>query len=934
MASAVTTALIGAAALSSSSSAQTYDPSASIPFDSTVLRGRLPNGLRYYIRQNAKPEKRLDLRLAVKAGSVLEDNDQRGLAHFVEHMAFNGTRRFPKQAIVDFLEQSGMRFGGDLNAYTSFDETVYNLTIPTDSAHLVTRAFDVLRDWAGAITFDSTEFEKERGVVTEEWRSGRGANQRVGMKHYPLQFFGSPYAERLPIGTQESLAKASRAALMRYYRDWYRPDLMAVVAVGDIDPKQVQAMIVERFSSLKGPAKPRPRTYALVPDHDTTFVSIVADKEFQGAQISVMWKLPKDSVRTIGDYRRVLVANLYAGLMGDRLGELSRQPNAPFQFAGVGRGGFVPTRDAMNAFAIVKGNAFTASLEAILQEMERVTRFGFTATELERARVNVRRSLERQVTEIDKAQSGGFAQQYVASFLSDGPSPSVKTVQTIATQVLASISVDEVNRAARDWTPPRSRVVMVSASERADVTLPTRGELLAAFDKVKRAPLVAFVDSTSDKPLVPTVPTAGRVVSSRALPESGITEWTLSNGIRVLLKPTDFRNDEIRFTARRPGGSSTFSESEQLDAVFMSLATAGAGTFSPITLQKALTGKVANVSVSVGETGESASGTASPKDIETMFQLLWLRMTQPRFDSLNFAVTKQAVASNLRNRANSPDAVFGDTISRVMTNYDKRVRLISAELLDSANIGHAFQLLKRRTEDASGFTFYFVGNFTLDSIKPSVERWIASLPADGRKSNWVDNGVRPPKGITERTVRKGTEQKAQTMLQFYGDFSYSWENRFALNALRELLDIRLREAIREEKGGTYGVGVNATGNSIPYSRYSVVINFGSAPDRVEELTARMWSVLDSVATYGASASDIAKIKEIFLRAHETNLKQNGAWLNWMRDHDEDGRDQRATLQYPALINSLTNEQLKAAARLYINKKQYARFTLLPQSPVP
>jgi len=932
--SAVTVALMAATALSSSLAAQTVDPNTPIPFDSTVRRGTLPNGLRYYIKQNAKPEKRLELRLAVKAGSVLEDTDQLGLAHFVEHMAFNGTKRFPKQAIVDFLEQSGMRFGGDLNAYTSFDETVYNLTIPTDSARLVTRAFDVLVDWAGAITFDSAEFAKERGVVIEEWRGGRGANQRVGMKHYPLQFFGSRYADRLPIGTRESLESANRAALLRFYKDWYRPDLMAVVAVGDMDPKAIEAMIVERFSTLKAPPRERARSYATVPDHDSTFVSIAADKELQGSQISVMWKLPKDSVRTVGDYRRVLVASLYSGLMSDRLAELSRQPNAPFQFAGVGRGGFVPTRDAMQAFAVVKGNAFTASLEAILQEMERVTRFGFTATELDRSRVNVRRSLERQVTEIDKAQSGGFAQQYVASFLGDGPSPSVQTVQAIATQLLAGITVDEVNRAARDWTPPRSRVVMVSAPERADVTLPTREELLAAFEKSKRAQLVAFVDSTSDKPLVPNVPTPGRVVSSRTLPETGITEWTLSNGIRVLLKPTDFRNDEIRFTARRPGGSSMFSENDQLDAMFMSLAAAGAGTFSPVTLQKALTGKVANASVNVGENGESASGTASPKDIGTMFQLLWLRMTQPRFDSLNFAVTKQAVASNLRNRANSPDAVFSDTITRVMSNYDKRIRLPSAELLDSANIGHAFQLLKRRTEDASGFTFYFVGNFSLDSLKPSVERWIASLPADGRKSNWVDRGVRPPKGISERTVRKGTEPKAQTVLQFYGDFSYSWENRFALNALRELLDIRLREAIREEKGGTYGVGVGANGSSIPYSTYFVSINFGSAPERVDELTSRMWAVLDSVAAYGASTADVAKIKEIFLRTHETNLKQNGAWLNWMRDHDEDGRDQRATLQYPTLVNSLTSDQLKAAARLYINKKQYARFTLLPQLPVP
>jgi len=916
------------------STAQPLDARATIPFDSSVVRGTLPNGLRYYIRRNAKPEKRLELRLAIRAGSVLEDNDQQGLAHFVEHMAFNGTKRFPKQALVNFLEQSGMRFGGDLNAYTSFDETVYNLTIPTDSTQLVPRAFDVLRDWAGDITFDSTEFEKERGVVLEEWRSRRGANLRVGMQHYPFQFFGSQYVSRIPIGTRETLESATRASLTRFYRDWYRPDLMAVVAVGDMDPKQIEAMIVDRFRSLSSPAKPRPRTYTVVPDHDTTFVSIASDAEYQGSTVSVMWKLPKDSIRTVGDYRRVLVAGLYSGLMGDRLNELSRQPNAPFQFAAVGRGGFVPTRDATSAFAGVKGNAFAASLEAILQEMERVTQFGFTATELERARVNILRSAERSVAEADKTVSGAFAGQYVNSFLGNGNIPSVLTAQALAKQVLPSITVEEINRAARDWTPRTNRVVMVSAPARADVTLPTRAELLAIFDKVKNAKLVAFVDSTSNKPLVPTLPSAGRVVASKVLPETGITEWTLSNGIRVLLKPTDFKNDEIRFTARRPGGSSTFAENEQLDAQFMGLAVAGAGDFSPITLNKLLTGKVASASVSVGETGESAGGSASPKDLETMFQLLWLRMTQPRFDSLNFAVTKQALVSNLRNRANSPEAAFSDTISRVMTSYDPRVRLISTALLDSANIRKSFDLFARRTSDATGFVFYFVGNFKPDSLKPLVERWIASLPASGRASNWKDNGIRPPKGISERAVRRGSEPKAQTVLQFYGDFAYSWENRLTLSALRELLDIRLREAIREEKGGTYGVQVGANGNSIPYQRYSVNISFGSAPERVDELTTRMWSVLDSVATYGASPTDLAKIKEIFLRNHESALTQNASWLNWMRDHDEDGRDQRATLQYPVLVNALTSEQIRAAAKLYLNKQQYARFTLLPSAPVP
>ncbi|MBX9929117.1 MAG: insulinase family protein [Gemmatimonadaceae bacterium] len=912
--------------------AQQWSPTTPIPFDSTVIRGTLPNGLRYFIKKNAKPEKRLELQLAVRTGSLQEDDDQRGMAHYVEHMAFNGTARFPKSAIVDFLEQSGMRFGGDLNAYTSFDETVYNLTIPTDSTHLVTRALDVMRDWAGAVSFDSLEFERERGVVLEEWRSGRGAQQRVAMKHYPYQFYGSRYTERLPIGTQQSLERASRAALMRYYADWYRPDLMAVVAVGDIDPEQLRTMIVERFGSLKNPAAPRPRVAAMIPDHDSTFVSIAADKEYQGNIITVLWKSPKDSVRTVADYRRSLVAGLYGLLMGNRLSELSQRPNTPFQFAAVVHGALTPTRDVTQAFASVKGNAFAASLEAVLLEMDRVNRFGFTATELDRARANFTRGLERQVAEADKALSAGLAQQYVGSFLSGGSVPSITTVQAIATQLMAGITIDEVNRAARDWTPTRNRVVTVSAPERADVTLPTREDLLAVFDKVKSATLVAFVDSTSNQPLVPTVPVGGKVVGVKSLPETGITEWTLSNGIRVLLKPTDFKNDEVRFSGRRPGGSSLFSDAEALDAGVMPFTLGGLGTFTPTTLSKALTGKVANASVAVSPNSELASGFASPKDLETMFQLLYLRFTAPRFDSLNFNVTKQALKTNLRNTANSPDAVFGDTISRVMSNYNPRVRLFNAAVLDSVNAARAFSLYQSRVKDASGFTFYFVGNFTLDGIRPLIERWIGALPTTPKAvSTWKDRGIRPPPGIVVRTVRKGTEPKAETTLRFHGDFAYSWENRFVLTALRELLDIRLREALREEKGGTYGVSVSQLGSWVPYKRYQVSISFGSAPERVEELTTRMWGVIDSIAAQGASDTDVAKIKEIFIRNHETALKQNASWLNWMNDHDEDGRDQRTTLRYPALVNTLTSAMLRDAANRYLTHQQYARFTLLPES---
>jgi len=918
--------------LASTASAQ--DLSAPLPADAHVVRGQFPNGLQYIIRRNKKPENRAELRLVVNAGSILEDDAQRGLAHFVEHMMFDGTKRFPKQDIVNYLERVGMRFGADLNAYTSFDETVYMLTIPTDTARLVNSALDILQDWAsGAATFDAAELKKERGVVIEEWRTGRDASTRVQYRQFPVMLQGSKYALRVPIGTKENLESFADSLAMKFYRDWYRPDLMTVIAVGDFDPTQMEASIKQRFAAIPSPKAPRLREYAAVPDHDQTLVSIETDKEYPLSSVGLLWLKPRDSVHTIADFRRTLVSSFYDGMVNARFSEISQRADAPFAFAQGGRGSFVRTKDAYQLFAGVKESGFEKAAEALLGEAERISRFGFTQTELDRQRTNLLRSMEQQYAERDKTNSSQFVDEYVSSTLWGTPIIGIEKEEPLAKSLAPTITVGEVNALSKTSFGEKNRVVLVAAAEKPEVHVPSAAAMLKVFDAAGSATLTAYVDSSSDAALVPSRPAPGKIVTERALPETGITEWTLSNGARVLLKPTDFKADELLFAARSPGGESIVPDADVIDADLSSvvMSRSGVGSFNAIALGKKLAGKKVNVAAGIDGNGEGLRGTASVQDMETMFQLAWLRMTAPRVDTSAYLAFKAQMRAMLANQKNDPEAVFGDTVEATMAQHHPRVHVLSPELLDSVDLRRAFDIYRDRFADASGFTFFLVGSFKPDSVRPLVEQYLASLPSLNRSERVKDNGIRPPAGVIQKTVRKGVEPKAATSLIFTGSCTYSFASRYALDALTELLNIRLREVLRGEKGGTYGASAGGSCSNIPYEHYNLSVEFGSSPERVDELVAAVFKVFDEIKAGTVSDSNLTKIKEIELRGHETGLKQNASWLNAMSDADEDHRDQRDFLRYPELVKGLTREMIRDAATLYLRPEQYARFTLLPEA---
>jgi len=908
-----------------------------IPLDSAVRTGTLPNGLRYYVRRNARPENRLELRLVINAGSVLEDDDQKGMAHFVEHMLFNGTRRFAKNDIVSYLESIGVRFGADLNAYTGFDETVYILPVPTDKPGLVERSFDVLEDWAGGALFDSAEVVKERGVVLEEWRLGLGAGSRIRDQQFPVLFHGSRYAERLPIGDTAIIKSAQPAPLKRFYRDWYRPNLMAVIAVGDYDPDRVEALIKERFGTLVNPPSPRPRTLATVPGHDSTLVTIVTDAEEQVSSIQLIYKHPPTPLVRLADYRTLLARRLYNQMMNARFNEITRRADAPFAFASSSYGGFVRGTDVYFLSATVKDGGVQTGLEALLREARRVDQHGFLPAELERAKASLLRSLESAYAERDKSESGEYAAEYINHFLTAEPTPGITWEYDAAKRVLPSVTLDDVNALGRQWITEQNRVVAVSAPTGPQAAVPSAGQLLAGFDRVDGEQVAAWTEAVSEAPLVATVPPPGRIVSEARDDSLNLTDWRLSNGIRVLVKPTDFKADEVAIRGWSPGGTSLVADSDYVDASLASLAVSrgGVAEFDAVELGKKLAGKRAGVSVTIGGLTEDIDAGGSPRDLETMLQLIYLKVTAPRRDEAAFNALRAQYLPILVNRDNVPDQVFQDTVVLTMQQNHPRAQPLTADVLRGVDYNRAFELYRDRFADASDFTFVIVGAVNLDSLKPLVAQWLGALPSTGRKEQWKDVGLSTPTGVVEKVVRRGMEPKAQTVVFFTGDATYDPPSRYAMRSLGDLLEMKLLDNLREALGGTYSVSAGGALSRNPRPEYQFTVSFGSAPEKVDTLWRTVLAVIDTIKAQGATPEELQKVREQQLRTQEVSLKENSYWLGNISARVENGEDPRGLASYTNdFIMKLTTEQIRDAARRYLNTSRYARFVLLPENKVP
>ena len=909
-----------------------------IPLDPNVRTGVLPNGLRYYIERHPFPAKRAELRLAVNAGGIQEDDDQKGMAHLIEHMGFNGTRNFRKNELIDYLRSVGVRFGADLNAFTSWDETVYMLQIPTDSARLVDRGMLVLADWAHGSLMDSTEVANERGVVVEEWRGGQGAFGRMRRKIEPIMFKGSKYAVRDVIGTDTSIMSATPALLKRYVDDWYRPDLQAVVVVGDIDVARIEALIRQNFSSIPRRTNPRARTSEPLPDNRAPLVAIASDKEAPSASVELYFKQPRMRVATVADYRERMIGNLFSAMLRSRLTELSQKPDAPFANASVFRGSFTRSTDAFILFATPKDNASDRALEAMLTEVRRVREHGYLRTELDRAKAAALRSAEAAYADREKRLSSAIVNQYVFHFLDDQVVPGPEIAFRLAQQLLPTITLQEVNALAQAWITDHNRVVVSMSPEKAGLRIPTEAELLAALDRANSAPVTAYVENLSTEPLVPRLPAPGRVVGEKKRADIGTTEWTLSNGARVIVKPTDFRADQVLFSAFSPGGRSLLADADVMTAQMSGAiaSAAGAGNFNRADLTKRLAGKVATLfPPTVGESFETLQGQASPKDIEALFELVHLTFTAPRLDTASFQAWMNQQRAFLANRGASPEASFFDTVSVTLSGHSRRARPVTLETLGEIRPDRAHQVFKERFSNAGDFTFIFVGAVDLATLKPLAERYLGSLPSTGTKEMWRDAGIKPPTGVIEKVVRKGTEPKSMSQTIFTGPFQYTEQNAFALAALIEVMRYKLIETLREGMSGTYSPGIGGTATKIPRQEYRITVSYGSSPENAERLHKATLAIIDSLKNLGPTQADIDKVREQMLRNREVVMKQNPFWATNIQSREQTGDDLAALLApYDDMIRKLTPAQVQQAARAYFNLGNYTRVVLMPEGTTP
>lgn len=904
-----------------------------IPLNNGILTGKLDNGLVYFIRENKKPENRAFLRLVVNAGSVLENESQQGLAHLVEHMAFNGSKHFQKNELVNYLESIGMRFGADVNAYTSFDETVYMLEVPTDSAGTLNKGFQIMEDWAHNLSFDTVEIDKERGVVIEEWRLGRGARTRMFNKQIPILLKDSRYAERLPIGQKDIIQNAPYDTLKNFYKEWYRPDLMAVVIVGDFDKNKIEKLVKEYFSKIPPHQNEKPREIFSVPDQKNLSFTIVTDPEATSTSISFEHRLNVEPQDKVKDYRNELVESLFNQMFSERLSELSHKANPPFIYAYSSKGNFVRTKDFYTLGASVKDDGIETGFRTILTEAQRVKKFGFSETELVRAKQNMLSNIEEAFKERDKTESGEFADEVVRHFLTTESAPGIAYEFDLYKQYLPGINLKEINKLADDWIRKDNSVISVSAPNKKDIKIPTEDELKSIFEKTQTNEVTPYNDVVSNLPLIEKAPVPSAVVSETFNKELNLTELKLANGVKIVLKPTDFKNDEIQFYGYSSGGMSLCDS-----ALYIAASTAtsliqqsGVGKFTLDELQKMLAGKVVNVSPFIGELTEGISGSSSVKDVETMFQLIYLYFTSPKIDSSSFVSYKSKVQTWLMDRNASPESAFSDTLQVTLGNYNYRRMPWTESVLPKMDLEKSLSFYKDRFADASGFTFIIVGNFDIKTIKPLLETYLGGLPSIKRDDKWKDLKIFPPRGIINKQVYKGVEPKSTVEITFSGDYDWSTQNNYELYSMVDVLNIKLREILREDKSGTYGVSVSSSPAKYPEPKYSLTISFGCAPERVDDLVKTTFTELDSMKNFKVTDNYINKIKETQRREFEVSLKENNFWLNALQLYYFYGNDLSLLMKYPMRVAGLNSSLVQKAAQKYFDIKNYVEVVLYPAS---
>lgn len=934
--------LLLAAAFAVASASAQMDPMAPIPTDPELRTGTLPNGMTYYVRHNEKPKGQADFYILHNVGAIQENDAQQGLAHFLEHMAFNGTKNLPGKQLIEYLEKIGVKFGANLNAGTSWDQTIYNISdVPTSRQGIIDSALLILHDWSHFIALEPEEIDSERGVIMEELRTRDGAAWRSSINMLKAVGKGTKYEHRNLIGYLDGLKGFDHDELEDFYHTWYRPDYQAVIVVGDIDAEAVEAQIKTLMADIPAPEAGAPTKEVItVPDNEKPIVSIYTDPEMQGTRAQIFIKrpaVPAEFNNTVmGEINSVIEA--YVSTMGNaRLQELAMQADAPFLGGGMATGdvlGVIPSLNATTYVAVTQDGELARGFEALYTEMEKVRRFGFTQGEFERAQENLMRQAERSYTNRNDRQNEQFVNDYLSNYQKNSPIPDAETEWQLDSMLLKMVNVDAVNAFAQQTITPENQVIVVTAPEKEGLTTPTAEELLAIRERVMNSEIEAYEDDVVKEPLIPEgTELKGSQVKKTVTDEAyGTTEWTLANGTRIIVKPTTYKADEVRMSAVAKGGLSRLSDEEYYMGEMMPSINmmSGVGKFSSTELRKQLSGKSASVQPSAQEYASVMSGVCSPKDIETMLQLLYLNFTQPRFDRTDYDNLMKMVNAQLANVKSNPDYLMQDKVLDVTYGHNPRRQMLEEEQLAAFDFEKLPSVYAKLYPDANSFTFIFVGNIDPEVLKPLVEKYIGSIPSSKKPMTWVDDKVRTVEGkVNEEFAVPMQQPKVSVHFGYSGQMPYELKNKVAMTFLTQALNSRYLVSIREEKGGTYGVQVGGSTDYIPEKSYDLVIAFDTNEEMADELCEIIVAEIRKIAEEGPLTEDVEKTREFLLKEWNNSLEQNGGWLSYLQAKYGSGLDYVA--DYEQTVRELTNADVQALARKVLSDGNLVKVVMRPEA---
>ena len=892
-----------------------------LPVDKNVRIGQLDNGLTYYIRHNKLPENRAEFYIAQKVGSILEEPQQRGLAHFLEHMAFNGTKNFPGDdkglGVIPWCETVGIKFGTNLNAYTSIDETVYNISnAPIDRTGVLDSCLLILHDWSNYILLKDDEIDKERGVIREEWRSRNSGMLRVYTDLLPTIYQGDKYADCMPIGSIDVINNFPYKDIRDYYHKWYRPDLQGIVIVGDIDVDTVEAKLKAVFADVQKPVNPAERTYYPVTDNKEPIVAIGTDKEVDDPSIEIYFKqdaTPDSEKNNVGYLASQYMTSMISSMLNSRLNELVQSANPPFTRASSYYSDFfvAKTKEAFALSASSKADGIETALKTLLQETERARRFGFTESEYARARANYLQSLESAYNEREKTKHGSYVREYVQNFLNGEPIPGIEAEYAMMNQLAPNIPLQAMNMVMQQLVPDSNQVVIIAGPAKEGLKYPTKEEVINLLKGMKDLDLQAYVDKVSDEPLMKEAPKGGKIISEKEGDIYGSTKLVLSNGVTVYVKKTDFKADEIRMKGTSLGGKSIFPDKDALNFAVMDnvIAVGGLGNFSQVDLTKVLAGKKVSVNAGLGATTENVFGTCSPKDFETMMQLTYLTFTAPRKDAEAFESFKNRMKAQLESAQANPLSSINDSLQKAMYNNHPRVVMMKPEMVDQIDYDRILEMYNDRFKDASDFTFYFVGNIDLETAKPLIAEYLGALPAINRKETFKDTKMSIRKGVYKNEYAKEQQTPTATIVFLYsGKAPYTLKNDILLSFATQVLDMVYTEEVREKEGGTYGVNCFGDLQKYPKEQLLLQIVFQTDPAKKDKLAGIVVDELKKLAAEGPSDVHLQKVKEYMLKKYADNQKENGYWMNNLNDYFYYGMDM--TEGYTDIVNSITAKDIQ------------------------